>query len=65
MCRFYTGCLGYPLSSKITNMEICVGISKENIQKSLFQSVAGKWVNVVVAHAGDEYVLSKYPWGEV
>ena len=37
-------------------------ILKENIQKSLFQSVAGKWVNVAVAKAGTEYVLSKYPW---
>ena len=35
----------------------------ENI-RSQVQSVAGKWVNVAVAHAGDEYVLSKYPWGE-
>ena len=30
--------------------------------RSQVQSVAGKWVNVAVAHAGDEYVLSKYPW---
>ena len=34
---------------------------EENI-RSQVQSVAGKWVNVAVAHAGDEYVLSKYPW---
>ena len=33
----------------------------ETMQKEV-QSVAGKWVNVAVAHAGDEYVLSKYPW---
>ena len=35
----------------------------ETMQKEV-QSVAGKWVRVDVAHAGDEYVLSKYPWGE-
>ena len=44
---------------------ILVHLSKdtdeENI-RSQVQSVAGKWVNVAVAHAGDEYVLSKYPW---
>ena len=34
----------------------------ETMQKEV-QSVAGKWVRVDVAHAGDEYVLSKYPWG--
>ena len=34
---------------------------QETMQKEV-QSVAGKWVNVAVAHAGDEYVLSKYPW---
>ena len=33
----------------------------ETMQKEV-QSVAGKWVSVEVAHAGDEYVLSKYPW---
>ena len=33
----------------------------ETMQKEV-QSVAGKWVNVVVAKAGNEYVLSKYPW---
>ena len=33
----------------------------ETMQKEV-QSVAGKWVNVAVAHAGDEYVLSKYPF---
>lgn len=33
----------------------------ETMQKEV-QSVAGKWVNVNVAHAGDEYVLSKYPF---
>ena len=33
----------------------------ETMQKEV-QSVAGKWVRVDVAHAGDEYVLSKYPW---
>ena len=26
------------------------------------QLVAGKWATVDVAHAGDEYVLSKYPF---
>lgn len=44
---------------------ILVHLSKdtdeENI-RSQVQSVAGKWVNVAVAHAGDEYVLSKYPF---
>lgn len=44
---------------------ILVHLSKdtdeENI-RSQVQSVAGKWANVAVAHAGDEYVLSKYPW---
>lgn len=34
----------------------------ETMQKEV-QSVAGKWVSVDVAHAGDEYLLSKYPWG--
>ena len=33
----------------------------ETMQKEV-QSVAGKWVRVDVAHAGDEYILSKYPW---
>lgn len=33
----------------------------ETMQKEV-QSVAGKWVRVDVAKAGDEYVLSKYPW---
>ena len=40
-------------------------ILKENIQKSLFQSVAGKCVKVDVAHAGMTVELSKYPWGGV
>ena len=44
---------------------ILVHLSKdtdeENIKKEV-QSVAGKWVNVTVAKAGDEYVLSKYPF---
>ena len=34
----------------------------ETMQKEV-QSVAGKWVSVDVAHAGDEYLLIKYPWG--
>ena len=33
----------------------------ETMQREI-QSVAGKWVSVSVAKAGDEYVLSKYPW---
>ena len=33
----------------------------ETMQKEI-QSVAGKWVSVEVAHAGDEYVLNKYPF---
>ena len=33
----------------------------ETMQREI-QSVAGKWVRVDVAHAGDEYVLSKYPF---
>ena len=33
----------------------------ETMQKEV-QSVAGKWVSVEVAHAGDEYVLNKYPF---
>ena len=33
----------------------------ETMQKEV-QLVAGKWVNVTVAHAGDEYILSKYPF---
>ena len=33
----------------------------ETMQKEV-QSVAGKWVKVDVAHAGDEYILSKYPF---
>ena len=34
----------------------------ETMQREI-QSVAGKWVSVAVAKAGDEYILSKYPWG--
>ena len=34
---------------------------QETMQKEV-QSVAGKWVRVDVAHAGDEYLLSKYPF---
>lgn len=33
----------------------------ETMQKEV-QSVAGKWVSVEVSHAGDEYVLNKYPF---
>ena len=33
----------------------------ETMQREI-QSVAGKWVRVDVAHAGDEYLLSKYPF---
>ena len=33
----------------------------ETMQKEV-QSVAGKWVNVDVAHAGMTVELSKYPW---
>ena len=44
---------------------ILVHLSKdtdeENIRRQV-QSVAGKWVKVDVAHAGDEYLLSKYPF---
>ena len=35
--------------------------NEENI-RSQVQSVAGKWVNVAVAHAGFEVELSKYPF---
>ena len=35
--------------------------NEENI-RSQVQSVSGKWVSVAVAHAGDEYFLSKYPF---
>ena len=38
------------------------GWSNEKVMQKEVQSVAGKWVNVAVAHAGDEYILSKYPW---
>ena len=38
------------------------GWSDPERMKREVQSVAGKWVNVAVAKAGDEYVLSKYPW---
>ena len=38
------------------------GWSDPDRMKQEIQEVAGKWVNVAVAHAGDEYVLSKYPW---
>lgn len=34
---------------------------EENI-RSQIQSVSGKWVKAAVAHAGDEYILSKYPF---
>ena len=33
----------------------------ETMQKEV-QSVAGRWVSVAVAHAEDEYILSKYPF---
>lgn len=33
----------------------------ETMQKEV-QSVAGKWVSVTVTRAGDEYLLSKYPF---
>ena len=38
------------------------GWSDPERMKREVQSVAGKWVTVDVAHAGDEYILSKYPW---
>lgn len=33
----------------------------DEMQKQI-QEVVGKWCNVAVAKAGEEYVLSKYPW---
>ena len=49
----------------LRNVILC-HLSSENADpdhmKQEIQEVAGKWVNVAVAHAGDEYVLSKYPW---
>ena len=61
-------CVGFIKRNKtpdLRNIILC-HLSSENadpetMQKEV-QSVAGKWVNVAVAHAGDEYVLSKYPW---
>ena len=44
---------------------ILVHLSKDTDEgniRSQVQSVAGKWVKVDVAHAGDKYVLSKYPF---
>ena len=38
------------------------GWSDPDRMKSEIQQVAGKWVNVDVARAGDEYLLSKYPF---
>ena len=52
-------------TSDLRNIILC-HLSSENadpetMQKEV-QSVAGKWVKVDVAHAGDEYILSKYPF---
>ena len=38
------------------------GWSNEKAMQKEVQSVAGKWVNVAVAHAGFEVELSKYPF---
>ena len=64
-------CIGFVKRNKTTDLRniILCHLSSENadpetMQKEV-QSVAGKWVNVEVAKAGGEYVLSKYPWGEV
>lgn len=52
-------------TSDMRNVVLCHlsadGADPEVMQKEV-QSIAGKWVNVDVAHAGDKYVLSKYPW---
>lgn len=49
----------------LRNIILC-HLSSENADpetmKKEVQSVAGKWVSVDVAHAGDEYLLSKYPF---
>ena len=49
----------------LRNIILC-HLSSENADPETMhkevQSVAGKWVSVDVAHAGDEYLLSKYPW---
>lgn len=49
----------------LRNVILC-HLSSENAEpermKQEIQEVAGKWVNVDVAHAGDEYILSKYPF---
>ena len=60
--------VGVNKTSDLRNVILC-HLSSENadpetMQKEV-QSVAGKWVSVAVAHAGDEYILSKYPWSEV
>lgn len=52
-------------TSDLRNVILC-HLSSENadpetMQKEV-QSAAGKWVKVDVAHAEDEYLLSKYPW---
>lgn len=52
-------------TSDLRNIILC-HLSSENadpetMQKEV-QSVAGKWVSVEVSHAGDEYVLNKYPF---
>ena len=38
------------------------GWSDQGAMQKEVQSVAGKWVSVAVAKAGDEYILSKYPF---
>ena len=52
-------------TSDLRNIILC-HLSSENADpdrmKSEIQQVAGKWVSVEVAHAGDEYLLSKYPF---
>ena len=49
----------------LRNVILC-HLSSENADpdrmKSEIQQVAGKWVNVAVAHAGFEVELSKYPF---
>lgn len=61
-------CVGFIKRNKtpdLRNIILChlsgENADPETMQREI-QSVAGKWVNVEVAHAGDEYVLSKYPW---
>lgn len=49
----------------LQNIILCHWSSKNSdpeFMRNKIQESIGKWVNVAVAHAGDEYVLNKYPF---